>query len=78
MPFERLAGLPGELARGNLIVPLKENRNRFFGQFVWGMDMLRSHFQRLNCMQKRCRKAFILTRRNRCGLRNKLTVKRMR
>ena len=40
-PFDRLANVPYELSKGNLSIPLEENRNRFFGRFVWGVNMLR-------------------------------------
>lgn len=40
-PFFQLREIPYELSRGNLTVPLKENKNRYFGRFVWGVDLLR-------------------------------------
>lgn len=40
-PFYKLRELPFELAKGNLTIPLKENKNHFFGRFLWGMDLLR-------------------------------------
>ena len=40
-PFHRLVNVPYELSKGNLTVPLEENRSRFFGRFVWGINMLR-------------------------------------
>lgn len=40
-PFDRLVNVPYELSKGNLTIPLEENRNRFFGRFVWGVNMLR-------------------------------------
>ena len=40
-PFYKLSGIPYELAKGNLTVPIDENKNRFFGRFTWGIDMLR-------------------------------------
>lgn len=40
-PFRRLSDVPRELAKGNLTVPLKETRGKYFGRFVWGVDMLR-------------------------------------
>lgn len=45
-PFEKLADLPTELAKGNLTAPIKETKNRFFGRFVWGLDMLRESIER--------------------------------
>lgn len=44
-PFERLSELPGELSRGNLTVPLKESKNRFFGKFMWGVNLLRENLE---------------------------------
>ena len=40
-PFDALANVPYELSKGNLTVPLPESRSRFFGRFVWGVNMLR-------------------------------------
>ncbi len=44
-PFNVLSNVPYELAKGNLTVPVKENKNRFFGRFVWGVDMLRESME---------------------------------
>lgn len=44
-PFYLLRDMPYELSRGNLTMPLKENRQKFFGRFVWGMDMLRENLE---------------------------------
>lgn len=44
-PFERLKNVPYELSRGNLTLPLKENKSHFFGKFVWGMDLLRENLE---------------------------------
>lgn len=44
-PFHQLSELPYELSKGNLAVPIKENKNRFFGRFLWGMDLLREHLE---------------------------------
>lgn len=40
-PFEQMKEVPYELSKGNLTVPIKENKSKFFGKFVWGVDMLR-------------------------------------
>lgn len=45
LPFHQLSQLPYELSRGNLTVPLKENKNRFFGKFLWGMNLLRENLE---------------------------------
>lgn len=45
MPFERLSGIPYELSKGNLTAPIKETKNRFFGKFLWGIDILRENIE---------------------------------
>ena len=45
MPFHQFCQLPHQLSRGNLTVPLQENKNRYFGRFLWGMDLLREHLE---------------------------------
>ena len=40
-PFNKLSNYSSELAKGNLSTPMKEEKNKNFGKFVWGMDMLR-------------------------------------
>lgn len=40
-PFDRMMFLTQELAKGNLSTPIPEEKSRFFGKFLWGMDMLR-------------------------------------
>ncbi|GHU81492.1 hypothetical protein AGMMS50284_1440 [Clostridia bacterium] len=40
-PFAEITLLPYELAKGHLTKNLKESKNRFFGKFIWGLDMLR-------------------------------------
>lgn len=44
-PFERLTDVPYELSKGNLTIPVKENKNRFFGRFLWGIDLLRENME---------------------------------
>ncbi|MBR6696606.1 MAG: HAMP domain-containing histidine kinase, partial [Oscillospiraceae bacterium] len=44
-PFEKLTDVPYELSKGNLITPVKETKNKFFGKFVWGVDMLRENME---------------------------------
>ena len=45
MPFEKLTDVPYQLSKGNLTMPLKESKNRFFGKFIWGVDLLRENIQ---------------------------------
>lgn len=44
-PFDRLTNVPYELSKGNLTSPVKENKNRFFGRFLWGIDLLRENIE---------------------------------
>lgn len=45
LPFEHLMDVPYELSKGNLTVPVKENKNHFFGKFLWGIDLLRENIE---------------------------------
>lgn len=44
-PFEGLTKVPFELSRGNLALPLREEKSRYFGKFLWGMDLLRESIE---------------------------------
>ena len=44
-PFDKMSSLTEELAKGNLSTPIKEEKSRFFGRFLWGMDMLRENLE---------------------------------
>lgn len=44
-PFERLTNVPYELSKGNLTAPVNESRSRFFGKFLWGIDLLRENME---------------------------------
>lgn len=44
-PFEKLTDIPYELSKGNLTTPVKETKNRFFGRFIWGVDVLRENME---------------------------------
>ena len=44
-PFGRLNNVPEELAKGNLAVPIPEERSRFFGRFTWGVNLLRESIE---------------------------------
>ena len=44
-PFSDIKEMPYELAKGNLSIPLKEQKNKYFGKFTWGMDMLRENLE---------------------------------
>ncbi len=45
VPFERLSSIPYELSKGNLTTSIKETKNRFFGNFLWGIDILRENIE---------------------------------
>ena len=45
VPFGRLGDVPQELARGNLAVPIPEEKSRFFGRFTWGVNLLRESIE---------------------------------
>ena len=42
-PFHKLSSVPYDLSKGKLTQPLDENKNRYFGKFVWGVNMLREN-----------------------------------
>lgn len=53
-PFNEISELPRELAKGNIAAPVKESKSRYFGRFVWGLDMLREQLE--SSKQKRLEK----------------------
>ena len=44
-PFLILRDMPYELSKGRLGTEMEENRSRFFGKFVWGINMLRDNLK---------------------------------
>lgn len=44
-PFQVLTNVPYELSKGNLTIPIRESKSRFFGRFVWGVDLLRENME---------------------------------
>ena len=44
-PFEMLCDVPYELSKGNLTIPIKEQKSRYFGRFLWGVDLLRENME---------------------------------
>lgn len=40
-PFNVLSEMPYELSKGNFKENMKESKNKFFGKFVWGINVLR-------------------------------------
>lgn len=49
-PFQRLSHLPLQLAKGHLKGEVKEEKSKYFGQFMWGMGQLKDT---LDISQKR-------------------------
>lgn len=45
IPFSRFSNVPYELSKGNLTAPLTENKSRYFGKFVWGVNVLRENIE---------------------------------
>ena len=44
-PFHTMTNLSVELARGNLTTPIQAEKNKFFGKFLWGINMLRDNLE---------------------------------
>lgn len=44
-PFNTLSDVPYQLSKGNLTAPLEEDKSRYFGKFVWGVDLLRESLE---------------------------------
>lgn len=44
-PFSKIKEMPYELSKGNLVIPVKEEKNKTFGRFLWGMDLLRENLE---------------------------------
>ena len=44
-PFHKMSDYSVQLARGNLSAPVKEDKNKFFGKFLWGINMLRDDLE---------------------------------
>lgn len=44
-PFQRMSSLPQELAQGHFSGIVKEEKSRFFGQFVWGIGQLKDRLE---------------------------------
>ncbi|MBO7450775.1 MAG: HAMP domain-containing histidine kinase [Clostridiales bacterium] len=44
-PFNNMTAMTVDLAKGNLTTPIKQDKSKFFGKFIWGMDMLRENLE---------------------------------
>lgn len=45
LPFEKLESIPYELSKGNLAVQMPEQKEKYFGKFIWGANMLRDNIE---------------------------------
>lgn len=55
-PFHLISELPFELAKGHLTRDIKESPNRFFGRFLWGINLLRENLEELKKKELRLEK----------------------
>jgi signal transduction histidine kinase len=46
-PFHQISELPYELSKGHITKDIKESQNRFFGKFIWGLNLLRENLEEL-------------------------------
>lgn len=63
-PYARMESMPYELAKGNLTIALQQQKHRYFGKFLWGMDMLREELEsqrRKELQLQRDKKSLILS-----------------
>lgn len=44
-PFSRMNSVTKELSKGNLTVPIKQEKSKYFKDFIWGLDMLRDKLE---------------------------------
>ncbi|MBD5087466.1 MAG: hypothetical protein HDT30_01450 [Clostridiales bacterium] len=45
VPFERIRQVPYKLAKGNITIPLTVEKSKYFGDFVWGLNLLKEHLE---------------------------------
>lgn len=45
VPIERIRQVPCELAKGNGTIHLTVEKNKYFGYFVWGFNLLEEHLE---------------------------------
>lgn len=59
LPFHKISALPEQIAKGNLTGEIKESKSRYFGRFIWGLNILKENLE-----QSRAREMSILKERN--------------
>lgn len=45
-PFAKMEKLPTELAKGNITAPIEAEKNKYFGNFIWGLNLLREKLEK--------------------------------
>lgn len=63
-PFHTIKDVPYELSKGNLNIGLKESKSRYFGKFIWGLDMLREKLEKQkekDCAVQKEKKTLVLS-----------------
>ena len=45
MPFNKISELPQQIAKGNLTGDIKESKSKYFGRFIWGLNILRESLE---------------------------------
>lgn len=63
-PFHEILDLPYELSKGHLSKEIKESKSRYFGKFLWGLQLLREQLEKHNAKElqlKKDRKLMILS-----------------
>lgn len=45
-PFDKMEKLPTELAKGNITAPIEAEKNKYFGNFIWGLNLLREKLEK--------------------------------
>ena len=51
-PFDRMKSFAGEVARGNLDVPLRYERSNYFGDFTWAFDSMRREINKARACER--------------------------
>lgn len=55
-PFHQIQDMPFELSKGNLVCDVKEEKNKFFGKFIWGISLLRDNIEESRRQQMQLQK----------------------
>lgn len=45
-PFDRLKGIPRQLSKGHLNLPIYESKNKYFGKFIWSVNILNEELKK--------------------------------